>query len=236
MKTIAIIPARGGSKRIPRKNLRNFHGQPIIARTVLHAIKSNLFDEVYVSTEDVEIARISSIAGAKVINRDSKLSDDHTSTKDVISDAIQKVVPESKRENILVCCIYPVTPLLDYSRVKEAKDILLEQKPRFVFPAVASRSASERSFRLGKENFLVELDEMFLNQRSQDFESRFFDAGQFYLGAANTWMEKEAILSSSSCAIQLGKYEVFDVDDLEDWKLVEKLFALQNNLEWFETN
>jgi pseudaminic acid cytidylyltransferase len=231
MRTIAIIPARGGSKRIPGKNLRDFHGHPIISHTIRRAIESALFDQVYVSTENFEIARISTKAGAKVINRNLSLSDDYTSTKDVISDAIQKVVPESERENVLVCCIYPVTPLLDYARINEAKVILLELKPKFVFPVVASRSVSERSFKIGQKNFLVETDEAILNQRSQDFESRFFDAGQFYLGAAKTWLEEEAILSSNSCAVQLGKYEVFDVDDLEDWELVEKLFSLRNILE-----
>ena len=231
MKSIAIIPARGGSKRIPGKNIKSFHGQPIIKRTILKALESNLFDEVYVSTEDIEIARVSKSAGAKIIERSKELSDDYTSTKDVISDAILKVKVELQYEDLLVCCIYPVTPLLNYARIQEARDILLENNSKFVFPAIASRSVSERSFKIGQNNFLDETDQSFLGKRSQDFDLRYFDAGQFYLGFAKTWLENVAILSQESCAIPLGKYEVFDVDDLEDWELVENLFSLRSNLD-----
>jgi len=228
MNSIAIIPARGGSKRIPKKNIRELAGKPAIAYPIELAIKSAIFGRVIVSTDDMEIAQIAQSYGAEVpFLREAKLSDDFTTTLDVIFDAISKIDTEGIN---YVCCIYPVTPLLVLDRVLEGYKIISENTWDYVFTASEFPTAIERAFRKnhsGKVNFL---DSNFVSTRTQDLAKTYYDSGQFYFGQLNSWQNKNPILTGNSTFIELNKNEVIDVDEVEDWYLVEKLLRLKNNL------
>ena len=229
MESIAIIPARGGSKRIPRKNIKLFSGEYAIARAIHCAQDSGLFTQIVVSTDDQEIAEVSRVHGAEVpFIRNPDLSDDHTTTIDVIANAIislQKLrsVPE------LVCCIYPVTPLLQPARLKEARDLLITEGWDYVFAALEFESPIERSFRKGISGRVTFGDNNFLNTRTQDLVSSYHDSGQFYFGRKEAWISKLPVLAGNSTFIQLNKHEVVDIDTEEDWALAEYIFTARNN-------
>jgi len=226
MNSIAIIPARGGSKRIPRKNIRELAGKPAIAYPIELAFKTGIFERVIVSTDDIEIAQIAKSSGAEVpFLRESKLSDDFTTTIDVISDAISKI--DTVGINY-ACCIYPVTPLLSMDRVMEGYKILSENTWDYVFSACEFPTAIERAFRkdeLGKVNFL---NSNFVNTRTQDLNKTYYDSGQFYFGKLSSWQSKRPILTGNSTFIELNKNEVIDIDEVEDWYLIENLLKLKN--------
>jgi len=226
MDSIAIIPARGGSKRIPRKNIRELAGKPAIAYPIELAIKTGIFARVIVSTDDTEIAQIAKSSGAEVpFLRESKLSDDFTTTIDVIADAISKI--DTVGINY-ACCIYPVTPLLNIDRVIESYKILSENIWDYVFSACEFPTAIERAFRkneLGKVNFL---NSNYVNTRTQDLSKSYYDSGQFYFGRLSAWKSKRPILTGNSTFIQLKKNEVLDIDEVEDWNLIENLLKLKN--------
>jgi pseudaminic acid cytidylyltransferase len=226
MPTVAIIPARGGSKRIPRKNVRMLAGKPAIAYPIELALKSELFERVIVSTEDQEIASVAIEYGAEVpFIRSDELSDDFATTIDVISDAAVKL---ELSNSDLLCCIYPVTPLLTSSRLLEAYELLSSGKWDYVFPASEYTTPIERAFRkdsIGKVNFLAP---EFVSSRTQDIEKAYYDAGQFYFGSALVWKAKSPILSGNSTFIVLEKNEVIDIDETGDWELAEVLIQKRN--------
>lgn len=229
MESIAIIPARGGSKRIPRKNIKHFAGEYVIARAIKCAEESDLFTRIIVSTDDQEIATISRDHGAEVpFIRDPHLSDDYTITVDVIADALINLeklgtLPE------LVCCLYPVTPLLQPFRLKEARDLLIARDWDFVFGALEFESPIERAFRKGVTGRVEFGNDSFVNTRTQDLESSYHDSGQFYFGRKKDWILKSPILMGNSTFIQLSKYEVIDIDTEEDWALAEYIYKARNN-------
>jgi len=226
MNSIAIIPARGGSKRIPRKNIRKLAGKPAIAYPIELAIQTGIFTRVIVSTDDIEIAQIAESTGAEVpFLRERKLSDDFTTTIDVISDAISKI---DTVDINYVCCIYPVTPLLSMERVMQGYKILSEHTWDYVFPACEFPTPIERAFRkddLGKVNFL---NSNFVDTRTQDFNKTYYDSGQYYFGRLSSWKSKQPILTGNSTFIELNKNEVIDIDEVEDWNLIENLVKLKN--------
>lgn len=221
MRNFAIIPARGGSKRIPRKNVRLLAGQPAISYPIEMALKSKLFERVVVTTEDEEIASIALEYGAEVpFTRSLELSNDYATTVDVIADAAQKL---ELRDSDLICCIYPVTPLLTIERLIQAQKILESGTWDYVFPACEYTTPIERAFRKdssGKINFL---SPRFVFTRTQDIEKSFYDAGQFYFGNASSWLRKIPILSGNSTFIELEKNETLDIDEFEDWELLENI-------------
>jgi len=227
MDSIAIIPARGGSKRIPRKNIRELAGKPAISYPIELAIKTGIFKRVIVSTDDIETAQIAESSGAEVpFLRESKLSDDFTTTIDVISNAISKIDTAGIK---YVCCIYPVTPLLNIDRVMESYKILSENIWDYVFSACEFPAPIERAFRkndLGEVNFL---NSNFVNTRTQDLSKAYYDSGQFYFGQLSSWKSKRPILTGNSTFIELEKNEVLDIDEEEDWNLVERLLRLRND-------
>ena len=227
MNPIAIIPARGQSKRIPRKNIRNFLGQPILARTINEAFKSEIFSEVYVTTEDREIAAIARSAGAKIIDRNKILSDDVTDTVSVMADAVSRLGIELGKKKEIVCCIYPITPLLQYSRIREAISLLKSSDCNYVLPVLESQQSIDRSFNVGDGGFLENTNQVMIKMRTQDIPRSYFDAGQFYVGYSDSWLEKHPILSSRSISVLLNRFEVVDVDDESDWKFLEELFELR---------
>ncbi len=223
MSSIAVIPARGGSKRIPRKNIKPLGGKPAIAYPIELALKSGIFEKVIVSTDDPEIAEVSRFYGAETpFVRSAELSNDFTVTVDVIADAIQKLLSNDEKFDY-VCCIYPVTPLLSTNRVKQAFKILESGMWDYVFPAIEFPSPIERGFKKRVTGQIEFSHAEFVNTRTQDLEKTFHDAGQFYFGKCQAWLEKRPILTGNSTFIELVKNETLDIDDLEDWFLVEKL-------------
>ena len=223
MKTIAIIPARGGSKRILRKNVKLLAGVPAIAYPIELALNSGIFDRVIVSTDDPEIADVSRNYGAEVpFMRSAELSNDFTITVDVIADAVKQL--QNLGESFdYICCIYPVTPLLRVNRLKQAYGAIESGKWDYVFPAIEFSTPIERGFKRGKSGVVEFSYPEFANTRTQDIEKTFHDAGQFYFGKTEAWLEKRSVLNGNSTFIELAKNETLDIDDLEDWELVEKL-------------
>jgi pseudaminic acid cytidylyltransferase len=223
MKTIAIIHARGGSKRILRKNEKLLAGVPAIAYPIELALNSGIFERVIVSTDDPEIADVSRKYGAEVpFLRSAELSNDFTITVDVIADTVEQL--QNLGESFdYTCCIYPVTPLLRVNRLKQAYAAIESGKWDYVFPAIEFSTPIERGFKRGKSGVVEFSYPEFANTRTQDIEKTFHDAGQFYFGKTEAWLEKRPVLNGNSTFIELAKNETLDIDDLEDWELVEKL-------------
>ncbi len=212
MSNLAIIPARGGSKRIPRKNIKNFLGKPIIAYSIEAALKSNLFDEVMVSTEDNEIAEIALKYGAKVpFLRSEKNADDFATTVDVVIEVIEKYTEEGKTfENI--ACLYPSAPFTTSMKLKEAYTILISKRLDAVFPIMPFSFPIQRSLKMNEgklEYFYPEFE----NSRSQDLEKAYHDAGQFYFMNTSMLLINKSILSKNTGAIHISELEAQDIDN-----------------------
>ena len=227
MSAIAIIPARGGSKRILRKNVRPIAGIPAIAHPIELALSSGLFEKVIVSTDDSEIAEISLKYGADIpFMRSAALSNDFTITVDVLADAVKRLQDQGECFDF-VCCIYPVTPLLRVERLKEAYGIIQAGAWDYVFPAIEFISPVERGFKKDSSGLVEFINPKFATTRTQDIRKTYHDSGQFYFGKSRAWLEKKPILNGKSTFIELAKYETVDIDDIEDWQLVEKLIKLK---------
>ena len=222
----AIIPARGGSKRIPRKNIRPFFGKPIIGWSIKAAITCQLFDKIIVSTDDVEIADVSRSLGADVpFFRPENLSDDFTPTIPVIRHAIESL-PELRVEDACVCCIYPCSPFLEPDDIKSGyQKLISDMSPSFVFPASEFPSAIERSFQLGSDELArMNYPDKF-NIRTQDLPANYFDCGQFYWGSARNWLTRESLFESSAF-INIPPWRIHDIDTLDDWHRAEMFFEV----------
>ncbi|MRX64314.1 pseudaminic acid cytidylyltransferase [Maribacter luteus] len=221
MANLAIIPARGGSKRIPRKNIKHFLGKPIIAYSIEAAIKSGLFDEVIVSTDDTGIAKIAKSFGAKILFRSLKNSDDYAT----LADVIEEVKNHYSNKQIFfdaICCILPTAPLVTVELIKKGYDNLIENEADSVRPVVKFGYPIQRAFKLdkGKVSFV---NQEFASTRSQDLEPAFFDSGMFY------WMKFELGLKGSNrYAFEIEEMQAQDIDTPEDWKLAELKYKLNN--------
>ncbi len=223
---VAVIPARGGSKRIPRKNIRKFSGKPIIAYSIEKALLSDLFGKVIVSTDDDEINSIAKQFGAEVpFKRPTQLSDDYAGTTEVVAHAIKWMKNQGWTLNG-VCCIYPTAPLLDVELLKTSYEIFIKGKWDYVFSAAEYVYPVERSFKVLDNNVLKMLIPENFNRRSQDLTSTFHDAGQFYWGTPVAWVEERPIFSERSTIIKLPTYRVADIDTEEDWKRAELLYKV----------
>jgi len=223
MSAIAIIPARGGSKRILRKNVKLLAGKPAIAYPIELAKNSGMFERVIVSTDDTEIAEISRKYGAQVpFFRSAELSGDFTITAEVVADVAMRLRNQGESFKY-ICCIYPVTPLLTVHRLEQARGAIESGKWDYVFPAIEFPAPIERGFKKAKSGLIEFSHPEFENIRTQDIEKTFHDAGQFYFGKFEAWLEKRSVLNGNSTYIELSKHETLDIDDLEDWKLIEKL-------------
>jgi len=222
---IAIIPARGGSKRIPRKNIRDFHGKPLISYSIEAAIKSDLFDKVIVSTDDEEIACIAKQYGASVpFIRPKEISDDFSSTKDVVNHLLEYL--KSKGLNYeYICTIYATAPLLDKKFLIEGLEKLNQSSAINAFSCTTMPFPIQRTFKLIEENRC----EMFwpenFYERSQDLEEAYQDAGQFYWKKINKSTNKN-MFGEDSIGIVIPRYLVQDIDTLEDWKRAEYMFEV----------
>ena len=223
---IAVIPARGGSKRIPRKNIKLFHGLPVIAYAIKAAKESEIIDEIFVSTDDEEIAEIAMSFGATIPwIRSKDLSDDYATTVSVMQDAVKKLEMNFvELENI--CCIYPATPLLKPSFLSQGLEILETGDWDYVFSGLKASTPPQRYFSLGISKEVEMLSPEFEATRTQDLEHYYSDAGQFYWGRTSSWDSGLPIFSSKSTILEIPGESAIDIDTPEDWHYAENLFKL----------
>lgn len=222
---IAIIPARGGSQRIPRKNIKLFCGRPIISWSITTAIKSNLFDRVIVSTDDAEIASISKEYGAEVpFIRPKDLSGHQAGTMEVIRHAIEWIKEDAMQTPLYVCCLYPTAPFISSDDLNRGYEMLSKESWDFVFSAVENNSNTFRSFIKHVDGGVKMLFPEYAKTRSQDLPVVLSDAAQFYWGGSEAWLSNKKMFSERSCPIILPKYRAQDIDTQEDWILAENLF------------
>lgn len=218
---IAVIPARIGSKRIKKKNIKVFNGKPLIYYSIQAAKKSKIFDKIFVSTDSDKIRTISKKFGAEVpFLRPKELSDDFTSTIDVVKHTIKWCI-DNKFNPKYVCCIYPTAPFINYKNIIKSFRLLEKTKHNYIFSASKFQSSVHRSFYF-KEKKLKKLFSKFKNFRSQQLEDCYYDVGQFYWGSTNSWLNKE-IFSQNSGIFEIPVLEGFDLNTLEDWKNIIKL-------------
>jgi pseudaminic acid cytidylyltransferase len=220
---LAIIPARGGSKRIPRKNIKPFCGKPMIAWSVEAALLSGCFDRIIVSTDDAEIAEVALNHGADVpFIRPPELSDDHTGTIPVIAHAIEWMSRNSTAVD-LACCIYATAPFLQAEDLQEGLNLQKQSGADYVFAVTSYAFPIQRAIRITTDSRVEMFNPENFNTRSQDLEEAFHDAGQFYWGKAKAWLEKKPVFSSNSAPVFLPRYRVQDIDTIEDWERAEWL-------------
>ncbi len=223
MANLCIIPARGGSKRIPRKNVKEFLGRPIISYSIQAAISTNIFDEVMVSTDDLEIADVARQFGAQIpFLRSEKNADDFAPTIAVIKEVLENYEAVLKRRFDYVCCLFPTAPLVSTGKLIEGLSVVKEGFDS-VFPVVGYGHPIWRGLtRDGNKTSLIWKEHA--NTRSQDLQRVFHDAGQWY------WLNAKelpnALLSEHAASIELAETEVQDIDNLTDWKLAELKYKL----------
>jgi pseudaminic acid cytidylyltransferase len=222
---LCLIPARGGSKRIPRKNIRPFFGIPMIVRSIQTALASDTIDHVLVSTDDDEIADVARDAGADVpFIRSAELSNDYATTLEVIVDALERV--ESKGASVeTVCCLYATAPFVTKSNIDDAYTVLMQSKADYVFASAEYSYPIQRALR--RRGNRVELfDPAFTTTRSQDLEPAYHDAGQFYWCQPDALRANRPLLGPGSAMYLLDRSQVQDIDTLADWSFAEKLFSV----------
>ena len=230
MSTIAIIPARGGSKRIPKKNIKNFLGKPIIAYSIEIALQSQLFSAVLVSTDSEEIALIAQKYGATVpFLRPKELADDFTGTSPVVAQAIVEYEKKFSTKVNFACCIYATVPFLKEEYLQVAAKAVKKEGVDFAFAATNYPYPIQRSFYKTAEGNCQMLFPEQEEVRSQDLQEVYHDAGQFYFGQKDAFLENRSIFSSSSIPIILPCYLVQDIDVPDDWKRAELMFKALNS-------
>ncbi len=223
---VAVIPARGGSKRIPRKNIRPFLGKPIIAYSIEAALSSECFDKVIISTDDKEIAEVAENFGAEVpFIRPPELSGDYAATVPVIKHAIQ-MLEQSESDISEVCCIYATAPFLDAEIIRMALNKLISSDYAYVFTAAEFPYPIQRALTLDSDGRVSMVDPSAHLTRSQDLQMCFHDAGQLYWGRRESFLEEIPMFSKKSSTILLPRYQVQDIDTEEDWVKAEQLFQL----------
>lgn len=230
MKTVAIIPARGGSKRIPRKNIKVFAGKPIIGYSIEAAKKSGLFDSIIVSTDDKEIASIAESFGAEVpFIRPKELSDDFTGTNAVVKHALSWLEDKGLTYKY-ACCIYATAPFLQTKYLQQGFEDLVKTGTSFAFSVTSYPTPIQRAIRINKDGFVEAVYPENISKRSQDLEEIYHDAGQFYWGTSEAFLNDITTYSTASTPIIIPHYLVQDIDTLEDWYRAELMFtALQNH-------
>lgn len=216
--TICIIPARGGSKRIPRKNIKDFNGKPMIQWSIEAAVTSKIFKHIIVSTDDNEIADIAKSCGAEVpFMRPKELSDDYTNTTDVISHAT-KWAMSSGIDFSNVCCLYATSPFVLPSDLKEANKIISSGNWQYVFSASEFSSPIFRSFEQIKNGGVRMFYPENFEKRSQDLPKALFDAGMFYMAKSEAWLKGLKIFDEHSFPLLIPSWRVQDIDTNEDWE------------------
>ena len=228
-KTIAIITARGGSKRIPKKNIKEFCGKPIILYSIEAVLQSGCFDEVMVSTDDVEIAELAKAAGASVpFMRSAENANDFATTIDVIAEVLEKY-RELGRAYESFACIYPTAPFVTAERLQHAMALLQGDDVDAVIPIVQYSFPPQRSFCLNDRYIAYNWPENML-KRSQDLAPMYHDAGQFYCGRTERFFEQKKLVMDKTVPLILSDLEVQDIDNPEDWSIAEIKYRLLNKL------
>jgi N-acylneuraminate cytidylyltransferase len=221
---LAVIPARGGSKRIPRKNIKNFGGLPMIAWSIREAIESKCFERIIVSTDDEEIADVAKAHGAEApFLRPAKLSDDHTGTIPVIAHAIEWLIRQGETVSE-VCCLYATAPFVQASDLRRGLDLLVSSGADYAFSVTSYASPIQRAIRITSDHRVEMFHPEYFNTRSQDLEEAWHDAGQFYWGKAEAWLSHKPLFSHDAVPVSLSRYRVQDIDTHEDWERAEWMF------------
>jgi pseudaminic acid cytidylyltransferase len=221
---LCVIPARGGSKRIPRKNVKPFAGKPMISYAISAAQRSECFDRIVVSTDDDGIAQVALAHGAEVpFRRPAELSDDVTPTVPVVAHAIRACLPAPGQEDV-VCCIYPAVPLLEAADLKRALEWLRDAPARYVFPVVEFASPIQRALRRDAAGAVKPFHPEYASTRTQDLEPAYHDAGQFYWGQAGAWLQGLNI-HAHGAGMVLPHWRTVDIDTPDDWLRAEALYS-----------
>lgn len=225
MKNLCIIPARGGSKRIPRKNIKPFMGKPIIAYSIEAALKSGLFDEVMVSTDDEEFAEVAKQYGASVpFLRSEATANDYAGTEDVMTEVINEYRKLGKEFDTF-CCLYSTAPFVTADRLKEAY-ALLSDNVDAVFTVVQYSYPIQRSLKVNDDKYVEMNFPQYYDARTQDLETIYHDAGQFYFVKVKTFEAENTLWCKRTAPLVLSELEVQDLDTLTDWQLAEMKFKL----------
>jgi len=226
MKKIAIIPARGGSKRIPKKNIKPFLGKPIIAYSIEVALKSGLFDEVMVSTDDKKIVEIAKSYGASVpFLRSGKNSDDYATAIDVLTE----VITEYQNRNQVfgyACCIFPTAPFVTATKLSESFDLLIKKNYDTVFPVLKFSFPIQRAIKLDTSNKMQMFQPEHMGTRSQDLTPAYHDSGQFYWFQPAKVLPQKKLWTNNTGCILIDEMEGQDIDNLEDWNLAELKYQI----------
>jgi pseudaminic acid cytidylyltransferase len=221
---VAIIPARGGSQRIKKKNIKKFYSKPILYWTIKTLKKSKLFSKIVLTTDNIKIAKIASQLGVDhIIFRPAILAGNYTPTKPVIEHAIR--VLKKKLKIKYVCCVYPCNPFLNSLDLKKSFKILIKNKKNFVFPITEYTHPIQRAFKLDKKNKLIFFTKKHELIRTQDLVQTYHDVGQFYWGSVDNWLSKKKI-HSNGIGMSIPKWRAVDIDNLNDWKKAELLFKV----------
>jgi pseudaminic acid cytidylyltransferase len=225
MKNIAIVTARGGSKRIPKKNIKDFLGKPILAYSIEAAINSKCFDEVMVSTDDSEIAEVSKKLGAKVpFYRSKENSSDFATT----SDALLEVINNYKSSGINfenACCIYPTAPFITSKTIDDSFKIFLSKDADSLIPVVKFGYPIQRAFKKDGD-YLKMFHPENVNKRSQDLEPAYHDVGQFYWFKVNEFLKNKILITDKTTFIEISELNTQDIDNEEDWKIAELKYKI----------
>ena len=225
MKRLCIIPARGGSKRIPRKNIKPFMGKPIIAYSIEAALYSGIFDEVMVSTDDEEIACVARQYGATVpFLRSAETSNDYATTVDVLLEVVNKYKEQGKVFGT-ICCLYSTAPFVTSERLKEASSQISENVDA-CFTIVQYSYPIQRSLRINENEYVEMKFPEHLKSRTQDLEKVYHDAGQFYFVKTEALFQEETVWCKRTAPLILSELEVQDLDTLTDWQLAEMKYQL----------
>ena len=221
--SICVIPARGGSKRIPRKNIRHFQGQPMIGWSIETARSSGAFDRIVVSTDDAEVAEIARSLGAEVpFIRPDALANDHAGTVPVIAHAIDALGLAS---NVPVCCLYATAPFVDMADLVSGLHSL-QAGATYAVAVTQFDYPIQRALRRGHNGEISMMNPAQMQVRSQDLETAWHDAGQFYWALASTWKSDIAVFGAGAHGVELPSHRVVDIDTPEDWLRAETLFQV----------
>ena len=225
-KAIAIITARGGSKRIPHKNIKDFLGQPIIKYAIDAALESKIFDTIMVSTDDEEIAGVAKQCGADVpFMRSEETSNDLATTSDVLLEVINQYKKENYEFDNL-CCIYPCVPFLNGSTLVKAYSVFTEKNVDALMPVVQYSYPIQRSFRLNNSGLLEYLHPEYISSRTQDLEPAYHDVGMFYMIKTAALLKEKSLVTSRTMAFVMNELEVQDIDTPDDWATAELKYKL----------
>jgi N-acylneuraminate cytidylyltransferase len=221
---LAVIPARGGSKRIPRKNIKPFCGKAMIAWSIEAALECDCFDQVVVSTDDAEIADVARECGAQVpFVRPTALSDDHTGTTAVVKHAIEWFAALGQMPD-QVCCLYATAPFVSAEDLRTGLKVLTQSGADYAFSVTSYAFPIQRALRITTAQRIEMLNPEHFNTRSQDLEEAYHDAGQFYWGLASAWVHDQMVFGPTSVPVLLPRHRVQDIDTHEDWLMAEYLF------------